>query len=193
VSDWDALYNRFKEAQSVRSDALARAQEAERLKADFNRWTLKIVNHILVDIGKAAETYAVDFEKKTNAKVTIRAPDVNSPPNPDAPWLSYIKMRLNDTLVYVYATRGGGAQLHIHMIPDEVSWTDRNRRLCSVAGCFVVRSGEDYELHYLKGDPEGSTKDKMPLETMVFRAFELLVTVDAMRASFPPSSRWGLG
>jgi hypothetical protein len=69
-----------------------------------------------------------------------------------------------------------GSLTHVHLLPSRGSSLKNNQRLVSEPGAFIVRSQSDrYELRYQRGDPEGRAAELMTLDTLLFRAFRLLV------------------
>lgn len=157
----------------------SQAEQAKRQQ--FDQWVLEILPTVMSDLHAQAEKHAAEFGQRTGATVTVSAPEPHST-NPKAPWLSFLTLGLGHTLVHIYATRGGGSRLSLHMLPDDDAWVQKNERVLSHAGCFVVRRDPDYELHYLRGDPDGGPKDVMPMGTLLYRAFELLVNAHVQRS-----------
>jgi len=131
----------------------------------------------MTDIQQAVERRSVDFRSRTGADLVVKRPDPSKIQNPKAPWLSYFTLGLGHTLLHIYATRGGGRRLSVHMIPDDATLVPKNQRVLSQAGCLVVRSDEGYELRYLRGDEDGDPRQVIPVDTLIDRAFELLVSV----------------
>jgi hypothetical protein len=72
------------------------------------------------------------------------------------------------------------------MMPDDATWVRKNQRVVSQSGCFIVRNHDAYELHYLRGDPAGNTDQVMPIDTLIYRAFELLTDANAQRGIQSP-------
>ena len=181
MPSWEKLFDRFRTVQSLRGDALLQEQEAQRARHEFEQWVFSIVPQILSDIEQQAIQRATEFQNHTGADVTVTGPDPSKPLNPQAPWLAYLTLSLGSTLLYIYATRGGSSRLYLHMMPDDTSWVQKNQRVVSHSGCFVVRQDEGYEFRYLRGDPDGGPRDVMPMGTLVYRAFELLVSAHMQR------------
>lgn len=177
MPSWEDLFDKVRE-----QPVLERPSQINMLRRmEFDRWALGIVPRVMRDVHTVAQRQALQFLDHTGATVNVAEPEPPQSVNPRAPWLAYITLSLGETLLHLYATRGGGARLSLHMLPDDAAWAQKNQRVVSHAGCFVVRQDEGYELHYLRGDPGGGPQDVMSLDTLVFRAFELLVQAHVER------------
>lgn len=75
--------------------------------------------------------------------------------------------------------RGNGSGLYVHMIPSDANWAQGNQRVVTSAGCEVSQSAHasHYELKCLRGDASG--QGPIALDTLVYRAFDVLVTAHA--------------
>jgi hypothetical protein len=150
------------------------AEDAQR-RQEFDQWVLGIVPQLMRDIQDEVERCGVEFRARTGAQFTVKGRDASKATNPKAPWLGYFTLSLGNTQLHIYATRGGGTRLSVHMIPDDTGWAPKNERVVSQAGCLVVRKGDAYELRYLRGDPDGGPKDVIAMRKLVDRAFALLI------------------
>ncbi|HTM46476.1 MAG TPA: hypothetical protein VL137_16065 [Polyangiaceae bacterium] len=171
---WEELFAKVRDLQQGQERGLP-PEEEEARRREFEQWVLAIAPRVMTDIRQEVELRAAELSKKSGVTVGVVGPNPEGAINPKAPWLAYLTLNLGSTLLYIYAARGGGARLSVHMVPDDGAWARKNRRVVSNAGCFVVRTKEGYELRYLRGDPEGGPKEVMPVGALVYRAFDLLV------------------
>lgn len=160
---------------SLPPDGRSRGAEDAQRRQEFDQWVLGIVPQLMRDIQDEVERRGAQFKERTGAQFTVKGREASKTTNPKAPWLGYFTLSLGNTQLHIYATRGGGTRLSVHMIPDDTGWAPKNERVVSQAGCLVVRKVDGYELRYLRGDPDGGPKDVIDMGKLVDRAFEVLV------------------
>lgn len=179
MAKWEELFERFRMVQSRRGEVVQKLQEAERARQEFEDWVFAIVPRVMSDIRRHADARAAQFKEQTGGIVSVVGPDPAAPLHRQAPWISYLTLGLANALVHIYATRGGGARLYLQLMPEDASWAQKNHRVVSQAGCFVVRQNGSYELHYLRGDPDGDPQQVMPVDALIYRAFDLLTDLSS--------------
>lgn len=157
------------------SEARSRGAEDALRRQEFDQWVLGIVPQLMRDIQEEVERRGAEFRARTGAQLTVKGREASKTTNPKAPWLGYFTLSLGNTQLHIYATRGGGTRLSVHMIPDDTGWAPKNERVVSQAGCLVVRNANGYELRYLRGDPDGGPKDVIAMGKLVDRAFQFLI------------------
>ena len=178
MPQWEELFAKVRDLRAGQERRVPPEEEAKR-RREFDQWVLGVAPKVMSDIRKEVEQRAVELGKHSGVAVGVVGPNPQGDINPKAPWLSYLTLNLGSTLLHIYAARGGGSRLSVHMVPDDGAWARKNRRVVSNAGCFVVRTQGGYELRYLRGDPDGGPKDVMPVGSLVYRAFDLLVSAHA--------------
>lgn len=145
--------------------------------ADFEQWRSSAIERLFDSLKSAAEARAKDFFAHTGLELELAypiAPRVTLPN--DGPEVRFMKLGLGSALVHIYTSHMPGSLTHIHLLPSRTTSLRNNERLVSEPGAFIVRTAHDgFELRFQRGDPEGRPSQVMPLDTLVFRTFRLLV------------------
>lgn len=175
--DWDELFARFNLVESRRSAELQRqVEEAEALR-EFEDWCQRALERLMQDLKRLALSRSAEFVQRTGQELLVQYP---SGPTISAsrggPEIRFLKLGLASAQVHVYSSHARGGLTHIHLLPSRSTSLRENDRLVSEPGAFIVRRPDDeYELRFLRGDPEGPAGSAMPLDVLLFRAFRLLV------------------
>lgn len=175
--NWDELYAHVNGAESRRTRLeRKRAEEALALE-QFEQWRSSAIDRVMGDLKRLAEARAEEFRERTGRDLEVAYPAVPRVVGfGGAPEVRFLRLQLGGAVVHVYTSHAPGSLTHVHLLPSRQSSLRNNERLISEPGAFIVRKGEDgYELRYQRGDPEGHSSQAMSLDTLLFRAFRLLV------------------
>ena len=177
--NWTKLFDRAKNVRAQREEEVERAREDERVRADAEQWMQATVPKVMQDLAEQASGRANQFLQQTGVEIWVHGPDADAPINLTAPWLSYMTIHLGSCTTYLYATRGRGIRLYLHLISDAASWPRKHQRMMSHPGCAVSPDGASYRFHHLQGDAGPNSDEPMGADALLFRAFELLFDAHA--------------
>ncbi|MEN9580716.1 MAG: hypothetical protein RJA70_3725 [Pseudomonadota bacterium] len=174
--DWDELFDHFSLAESRRTAELQRqAHEADALR-EFEAWCQIAIERLMQDIKRVALARSAVFVEKTGRELLVQYP--SGPPistSRGGPEIRFLKLGIAGAQVHVYSSHARGGLTHIHLLPSRSTSLRENDRLVSEPGAFIVRRpDDDYELRFLRGDPEGPAGTPMSIDVLIFRAFRLL-------------------
>ncbi len=177
LKDWDQLYKHFNNVESRRSAELRRQVEEQEALREFEVWCSDAIERLMNDIKTAALARSEEFLRKTGHELTVQYPSGAPILAPSGgPEIRFLKLGLGDAQVHVYSSHAAGGLTHIHLLPSRTTSLKHNDRLVSEPGAFIVRRTDNqYELRFLRGDPEGVAGLPMSLDALLFRAFRLLV------------------
>lgn len=177
LKDWDDLYAHFNHQESRRNDVLRREAEEAAALLEFEEWCERAIQTLMEDICAGAQTRSREFEERTGHVLEVEYPSGTPIVGVrGGPEIRFLRMGLGSAQVHVYSSHARGGLTHIHLLPSRQNSLKHNERLVSEPGAFIVRRPDNrYELRFLRGDPEGPAGLPMSLETLLFRAFRLLV------------------
>ncbi len=177
-NSWTQLYERFGEAEKHREELLRRRDEEREALREFEEWCQRAVKALFEDLFQAAERHSDELQKRTGQRLQVEYP-AGSPvvASRTGPEIRFLRLGLSEAQLHIYSSHARGGLTHIHLLPSRTVSLKENHRLVSAPGAFLVRVGHDgYELRHLRGDPEGEAGAPMTLDTLVFRAFDLLLS-----------------
>lgn len=173
---WEELYVQVNGEESRRSARVRQLLEEQRALERFEAWRTQAIDRLMQDLKAGAEARAQDFLSHTGLELKVTTPQGARVAVPNGPEVRFLRLSLGNALVHLYTSHVPGSLTHIHLLPSRGTSLRNNERLVSEPGAFIVRRDDDgYELRYQRGDPEGVAAERMTLDTLLFRAFRLLV------------------
>jgi hypothetical protein len=174
---WTELYDEFLGAESRRAERAKRQAEEQEALREFEHWSTDTVDRLMADVKRIAEGRSREFLERTGHTLEVQYPSGPSIAGPSGdPEIRFLRLSLGSARVHVYSSHARGGTTHVHLLPSRGDSLQRNHRLVSEPGAFIVRGADDrYELRYLRGDPAGKTGAPMSLDTLMYKAFRLLV------------------
>lgn len=176
-NNWKLLYDYFVEAEKHREEIEKRRAEDEAALQEFEQWCQGAIELLMTDLKTHAEKRSQEFLKATGQQLLVQYP--SGPPIivPNrGPEIRFLRLALGNSQVHVYSSHAIGGVTHIHLLPSQVTSLRDNHRLVSEPGAFIVRKPDDsYELRHMRGDPSGEPGAPMSLDTLLYRAFRLLI------------------
>jgi hypothetical protein len=176
---WNELYGEFMEAESRRRERAKRRAEEEDALREFEQWSSRTTERLMNDVKRIAEGRSREFLARTGHTLVVQYPSGPSISGPSGdPEIRFLRLSLGAARVHVYSSHARGGTTHIHLLPSRGDSLQRNHRLVSEPGAFLVRtSDENYELRFLRGDPADKSGSPMPLDLLMFKAFRLLIRI----------------
>lgn len=173
---WAELYVQVNGEESRRSARARQLAEEQRALEQFEAWRRRAIDQLMQDMMHAAQARAQDFVLHTGLELQVSYPTGARVAVPNGPEVRFLRLGLGNALVHVYTSFVPGSLTHVHLLPSRTSSLRNNERLVSEPGAFIVRTADDgYELRHQRGDPDGAEASVMSLDTLLFRAFRLLV------------------
>lgn len=173
---WEELYHQVNGEESRRSARVRKLLEEQRALEQFEAWRSAAIDRLLTDLKHGAEMRAADFLEHTGLELKVATPIGARVAVPNGPEVRFLRLELGNALVHLYTSHVPGSLTHVHLLPSRGTSLRNNERLVSEPGAFIVRASDgSYELRYQRGDPEGRAAEVMSLDTLLFRAFRLLV------------------
>jgi hypothetical protein len=186
---WDALYTEFLDAESRRAERAKRQAEEQEALKEFESWSSHTIDNLMTDVKSIAEGRSREFLERTGRTLEVQYPSgpAIAGPNGD-PEIRFLRLSLGSARVHVYTSHARGGTTHVHLLPSRGDSLQKNHRLVSEPGAFIVRAADDtYELRFLRGDPGGKTGSPMSLDMLMFKAFRLLVRLAEDDLEEPPA------
>lgn len=171
-TNWGKLYQAFGDAVADRVRLSEEQREREAAIAEFDNWCARAVESVMQQCHVDAQNRAREFFEHTGHQIAVRYPDAPPIVTDDTISVLCLTIELGQAVVHVYSSRTSGRMPYIHITYASGSKT---RRLLCIAGCALVRTGpEDFALREIvRGEPQRVIN----ADDLVFRAFELLVTL----------------
>jgi hypothetical protein len=189
---WNELYDEFLDSESRRVARAKRQAEEQEALREFEVWSAQTIENLMADVKRLAEGRSREFLERTGHTLEVQYPSGPSIAGPNGdPEIRFLRLSLGTARVHIYSSHARGGTTHVHLLPSRGDSLQKNHRLVSEPGAFIVRgAGDRYELRYLRGDPGGKTGAPMSLDTLMFKAFRLLVRLaedDLAEESSPKS------
>lgn len=184
MPEWSELYQRYADLDAERQANEKNRADAAEAARQRETWCSDVEDRVMAALAKVAQRRAREFGESTGATVEVDYP-AEKPifAQELGHRMSFIGLRLGGSRVHIYSTRPHAMLPHVHLVHTHQSDATR-KRLVSIPGCVVVRSGDDgFEL--LRRDEKTRVAEPATIEDVVYRAFELLVDV----ATAPKSMR----
>jgi hypothetical protein len=175
VSHWQDLYARFNEIEKGRREREERAQKAAAERAARDSWAEHATDAVMHAIAEAAAARAEDFAAATghNVSVDYHGPDPALAGR--APAMTFVRLSYDDVgvLLYSYCTSGELPSLHFVHPQPTAPGSVVHPTFISTFAAVVTPAGEGYALR--RPGNGGEHSDRVSVEELVFRAFQLLV------------------
>ncbi len=185
--NWNLLYQQYSGAESRRAEQERRLAEERAALEDFEAWSRRSTTQLMSDLCRVAEERSRAFLERTGHTLDVEFPSGPPISVPEGgPEIRFLCLKLEHARVHVYSSHTPGGLIHVHLLPSRQDSLTHNQRLLSEPGAFLVRQSDDsYELRHLSGDAEGAPGTPMSIDSLVFKAFRLLVH---WAEALPPTS-----
>lgn len=178
MTDWHRLFEKYQHVADSKREHERQIEAAVAARREFEAWTLRTTPRLFAELATIAEARAGELEREVGVHVDVDVGPEGTP-STKQPWLGYLKLSLGDARVYLYAAPTPNACVYLHLLANH---QDLRERVVTRQGAMLTRGDQDgYELAYLEGDPAAANHKHMPLDALVFRAFEQLADAHAER------------
>jgi len=174
--DWDDLYEQLSSADKRREMRTMQREAEEAALAEYERWAAEAVASVMSDLKQAAEQRSHQLHGRTGKVL-----EVEYPSGPTITGVAgeceirFLRLGLGRACVHVYSSHSRGSTTHIHLLPAFADSLQKNHRLVSEPGAFIVRGANDhYELRSFRGDPYASDAQAMSVDMLLYKALRLL-------------------
>ncbi len=183
MTDWHRLFEKYQHVADHKAERQRQLDAAATAQKEFEAWSVRTIPRLYAELAVIAGARADELSKEVGVKVEVSI-GPNSAPDVHQPWLGYLKLALGDVRVYLYAAPTPQTYVYLHLLANH---HDLRERVVTRQGAVLKRAaGDGYELGYLDGDPAGVAHTQMPLDALVYRAFEQMA--DAQAPLLTPAS-----